>query len=97
VWKNNEFDIELSAMRRLVGKLKVLKQKVRGWVKNQKELRLQELVAIEEELENSYSSKTSGRVSMDIDSYIKEMERKRQKFLLDEEETWRQKSREIWL
>jgi hypothetical protein len=34
---------------------------------------------------------------VDIDIYIKELEDKRQKYLLAEEETWRQKSRAIWL
>jgi hypothetical protein len=32
-----------------------------------------------------------------VDSHIKVLEEKRKKFLLDEEETWRQKSRAIWL
>jgi hypothetical protein len=50
VWKTNEFDSEPSTMRILVGKLKVLKQKVKGWAKIQRKLRLFELEYIEEEL-----------------------------------------------
>jgi len=34
---------------------------------------------------------------MDSDNLIKELERKRLKFLLDEEESWRQKCRATWL
>jgi len=97
VWKSNEFNLEPSAMRRLVGKLKSLKHKVIGWEKVQKKLKFLKLEYVEEELEKSYNFKISGRDSMDIDIYIKELEGKRKKYILDKEETWRQKSRAIWL
>jgi hypothetical protein len=76
VWKSKEFDSEPSTMRRLVGKLKVLKHKVIGWEKLQKKLRLLELVSIEEELESLYFIKLSGR-ALDTDNNIKEMEGRR--------------------
>ena len=49
------------------------------------------------QLEKSYNSKVGGSAPVIVDNYIKELEAKRQKYLLVEEETWRQKSRDIWL
>jgi len=42
--------------------------------KVQKKLRLLDLEFVEDDLENSNNSKSSGRVSMDVDIYIKELE-----------------------
>jgi hypothetical protein len=78
-------------------KIKSLKTKVIGWEKLKKKQRYIELDTIEEELENLYTLNLSGRATMDTDRNIKELEGRRLKYLLDEEETWRQKSRAIWL
>jgi hypothetical protein len=60
VWNSTEFDGEPSTMRRLVGKLTALKQKVRDWEKVQKRRRHFELVQVEDDLEKLYLTKANG-------------------------------------
>jgi hypothetical protein len=67
------------------------------WEKGQKRLRFQEIVSAEEDLERLYSTKALGSMSAEVDQNIKELEEKRQRYLLAEEETWRQKSKATWL
>jgi hypothetical protein len=70
---------------------------VTGWEKLKKKQRSIELDTIEEALEHLHTLSLSGRATVDTNNNIKELEGRRLKYLLDEEETWRQKSRVIWL
>jgi hypothetical protein len=52
---------------------------------------------VEIELEALMHQKLNGHTSNDFDIHCKQMEEVHNKLLLEEEESWRQKSRETWI
>jgi len=97
VWNDHQFIHEAKAQRRLVGKLKQLKMRVKSWLKEKRILEQISLGKIEEELDYHYKQKTKGVHSRDLDFHLKYLEVERNKHLFAEEERWRQKSRVIWI
>jgi hypothetical protein len=52
---------------------------------------------LEADLELLYAHKYIGSLTVDLYHRLSLLEEERNKFLLDEEESWRQKSRAIWI
>jgi hypothetical protein len=83
--------------RRLVWKLKQLKNRVKLWAKDQRIQKHLKLDKLEEDLEVYYQEKARGLMSTDADHHIKSLEEEHNKLLQAEEELWRQRSRAIWI
>jgi hypothetical protein len=86
-----------SPMDSLVQKLKLLKSLVIKWERNKKIKSKEELVQLEVDLENLYSSLPGGFEREDDRVLVVEKENRKMELLKQEEETWRQKSRVIGL
>jgi hypothetical protein len=97
VWNDQGFNIESSIQQIFVWKLKVLKQRIKTWVKLQRKNKLFRLEKLEEELRDSYQEKMREVRGQLSDCHINILEEERNKLLLYEEELWRQRSRAIWL
>jgi hypothetical protein len=97
VWNDQQFLQESGVQRRLVWKLKMLKQRVKLWAKQQRLQKHLKLEKLEEDLQASYQEKTWGVRRLEVDCHIKSLEEERNKLLLAEEELWRQRSRAIWI
>jgi hypothetical protein len=54
VWTDQQFGIEPGVQRRLVWKLRVLKQHIKAWAKEQRKQKLIRLEQLEEELQVAY-------------------------------------------
>jgi hypothetical protein len=97
VWNNQELSTLAGPQHRLIMKLKSLKYLVKEWIKKRKADEHRLLLSIEEEIvELSLHSRTHD-TTLDLGSRIKDLELKRNKLLLGEEERWHQKSRATWI
>jgi hypothetical protein len=88
VWNDYEFQQEDGAQRRLVGKLKQLKKRVKSWSKEkclQGHLALDKL---EEELAFHFKQKTWGMYSSVTEHCFMFLKVEQKKHLLDEEDRW---------
>jgi hypothetical protein len=97
VWNDQQFLQESGVQRRLVWKLKCLKQRVKIWAKQQRLQKNLKLDKLEEELQASYLENSWGARRIEVDNHIKSLEEERNILLLAEEELWRQRSRAIWI
>jgi len=80
-----------------VWKLKCLKLEIKRWSGNFKKRLSQKLDELEEELQSLYQVSLADLKNMGIYDRIKTKEGERHLLLKAEEDSWRQKSRAIWL
>jgi hypothetical protein len=97
VWKDPKFLQETRLQRRLVWKLKSLKLAIKRWVTSFKNLSAKKLGLLEVELQALYHSSLTDLNNEELTGMIKEKELERLKLLAVEEDTWRQRSRVLWL
>jgi hypothetical protein len=97
VWNDPCLLLIIGAQRRLVGKLSLLKARVKLWAKEKRHRDQLELAKIEEALDFNYKQLTQGTSSDASAHTLYTLESERKKLLLAEEERWRQKSRAIWI
>jgi hypothetical protein len=86
-----------SAMSSLVKKLSALKSKVIGWERDKKRHLRLDLLKIEEQLDVFYDHHKSRLFSDPDFQHVKKLEERKVQILSIEEETWRLKSRALWL
>jgi len=84
-------------MNRLVTKLKLIKSEVKAWEKRQKWKNSEEIFLLEEELKNIYDNLNHSVWNDKERSNLEKLEFKKKELLLLEEESWRHKSRAIWI
>jgi hypothetical protein len=97
VWTDAQLHQVEGAQRRLVGKLSLLKNRVKIWSKEKCLRDKIELEKTEVELVVLYIQKNQGTHTAYFEQRLMFLESERNKFLLEEEERWRQKSRAIWI
>jgi hypothetical protein len=96
-WEEVDLDPEESTMRKLVRKLSSLKKRVISWEKEKKKGLQMELVEIEDEIEDILAGNFDGVFSnKDLDK-LKSLSSRKVEILKIEEDTWRLKSRAIWI
>jgi hypothetical protein len=71
VWKDHLFLQESGVQRRLVWKLKLLKQRVKNWAKQQRLQKHLKFEKLEEDLQGYYQESSRGLRRLDVDYHIK--------------------------
>jgi hypothetical protein len=83
--------------RRLVWKLKSLKNQTKQWAKQQRLQKLSKLEKLEEDIEAALQGISGGMQRLAEERHLKLLEEERNKLLVAEEELWRQRSRALWI
>jgi hypothetical protein len=97
IWQDPKFLQETGCQRRLVWKLQCLKLEIKKWSRNHKKLLTQKLDTLEEDLQNLYQASLVDLQNVDLTDQISKKEVAEIQLLKEEEESWRQKSRAVWL
>jgi hypothetical protein len=97
VWTDSTLTVPGDAQGNLIRKLSRLKSLTIHWLKDKKEMEQAELNNIEQELEDLLKLKLQDHSRADLDYRIHCLEEARNKFLREDEERWRLKSRMLWL
>jgi hypothetical protein len=97
VWNDPRHIHIVRAQRQLVGKLSLLKERVKVWVKVKRQKDQADLLKIEEAIDLVYNKINLGLSSMEDSIKLSKLESKRNRYLLAEEESRRKKSRAIWI
>jgi hypothetical protein len=97
VWNDPRHLIIDGAQKRLVKKLSLLKLRIKEWAKEKRKKDQEDLSKIEEAIESVYTNISLGITTMEDSLKLSKLELKETDILLAEEESWRQKSRAIWI
>jgi hypothetical protein len=97
VWKDPMFLQEPGLQRRLVWKLKCLKNHVKSWASQCRSQSSRRLEKLEEELQKLYQTTQTDLNNQEVAGQVNSLEQERINLLQAEEELWRQRSRAIWL
>jgi hypothetical protein len=97
VWNDPQHLLTVGAQRHLVGKLSLLKERIKVWVREKRQKDQSDLLKIEEAIEFEYNQVNLGLSSMEDSIKLSKLESERNHFLMVEEESWRQKSQAIWI
>jgi hypothetical protein len=97
VWKDQIFLQDTGLQRRLVWKLKYLKNQVKLWALHLRSQTILKLEKLEEDMQGFYQESSTGLRSREVEGQIKTLEKERISLLLVEEERWRQHNRATWI
>jgi hypothetical protein len=97
VWKDNKYLSEEGSQRRLVWKLRDLKQQTKLWSKKKEELLVKRMISLEAQIKESFLSVVEGNSTSENEILLGNLEKERNKILFYNEEKWRQRSRAIWI
>jgi hypothetical protein len=91
VWNDPRHLLTVGAQRCLVGKISLLKERIKVWVREKRQKDQSDLLNIEEAIEFKYNQVNLGLSSLEDSIKLSKLESKRNCFLMAEEESWRQK------
>jgi len=97
VWANTTLTVPRDAQGNLVRKLSRLKAITILWLKEKKKKEKADLCRIEQELEDLLRLKALDACCVDLDHKVHCLEEACNKYLREDEERWRLKSRMLWL
>jgi hypothetical protein len=97
VWLDLGFLVETDFQHIFVWKLKVLKTRIKTRARLLWHAKFLRLETLEEELRVAYMELQRDGKGSTIDFHLKYLEEEQNAILLQDEELWRQRSREIWM
>jgi hypothetical protein len=97
VWNAQQDFTGAGAQSRLIGKLSILKARVRKWTAVKKKREQQTFNQIENEIVTLIKESLDFPTTTEPLNRLKVLENERNRMLMAEEDLWRQKSRAIWI
>jgi hypothetical protein len=97
VWQDNKYLLEEGSQRRLVWKMRYLKQPTKVWSKKKEDLLKRSLINLEAQIKDAYLSLDGSNSMNEKEVLLGILEKERNQILIYNEEKWCQKSRATWI
>jgi hypothetical protein len=81
-WKDPSFLPETEVQKRLVAKLKLIKQRVKKWAQQQRSQKFLKLDKLEEDLLRCYQEKSRGQMSREVEEHINSLEKELEQYII---------------